>query len=184
MQLAELSAAERRFLTSPLAPTEKLSPLLIEHLSQVLGVRMKRRVQVQIEPRPAQNGVADSSGDTDVAELNRAPIISWDKALDALWLQGRLGGRGGFSGAPCAVMIKSLQRTLQLALAETWISLPDAKALPAVLSLRIETSGNKPHPDKPCVEKIATEQALLVICFPPSLASMDQWAQHIIRHAN
>ncbi len=184
MRLAELSAAEHRFLTSPLAPTEKLSPLLIEHLSQVLGARMKRRVQVQIDTHPAQNGVADSLGDSNAAELNRAPIISWDKTLDALWLQGRLGGRSGVSGEPCAVMVKSLQRTLQLALAETWISLPDAKVLPAILSLRIEMLGNKSPLDKPGAANSATSPTLLVIRFPPSLASMKQWAQHIIRHAN
>jgi hypothetical protein len=180
MQLAELSAAERRFLTSPFAPTEKLSALLVEHLSQVLSARMKRSVQVQADTCTAQNGVAVLLGDTDVAEFNHAPKMSWDKALDALWLRGRLGGRSGFSGEPCAVMLKSLQRTLQLALAETWISLPATKALPAVLSLRIQTSGNKTHLDKPCAEKIATEQALLVIRFPPALASMNQWAQTII----
>ncbi len=180
MRLAELSAAERRFLTRPFAPAEKLSPLLIEHLSQVLGARMKRRVHMQVETCAAQNEVAVLVDDPELTELNRAPLISWDKALDALWLQGRLGGRSGCSVEPCAVMIKSLQRTLQLALAETWISLPDAKALSAVLSLRIETSRQKSKPDKPYAEKMATESALLMIRFPASLASMNQWAHTII----
>ena len=57
MQLAELSAAERRFLTSPFAPTEKLSALLVDHLSQVLSARMKRSVQVQVETCTAQDAI-------------------------------------------------------------------------------------------------------------------------------
>lgn len=184
MQFAQLSAAERRFLTSPFAPTEKLSKLLVERLSRVLSARTKRIVQVRVEADTPRNRVAVLFDDPGLAELNNAPDMSWDQALDALWLRGRLGGKSDFLVQPCSVMIKNLQRTLELALAETWISLPAPKVLLTVLSLRIEISGNKPNRDKACGEKIATEQAMLVIRFPPALASMNQWAQQIIRHAN
>ena len=167
MRLAELSAAERDYLVSPLPVAEALSPLLARHFSRVLGARLKQAVQVKVGLPPGQG--ADFWGDS-APEIDVAPDIRWDSALDAMWLRGRLGGR---SGAACPALTKSLLRTLQLGLAETWISLPAEKILPIVLSLRVEMT----------IEKIIVEQAMLNIRFPLSLCAMNRWAQHIIRHA-
>ena len=174
MRLAELSAAERDYLVSPLPVAEALSPLLVRHFSRVLGARMKQAVQVKVGLPPSQAGLppgqaADFWVDS-APEIGVAPDIRWDSVLDAMWLRGRLGGRGG---VPCPALTKSLLRTLQLGLAETWISLPGEKILPIALSLRVEMT----------IEKISVEQAMLNIRFPLSLCAMNRWAQHIIRHA-
>lgn len=170
MRLAELSAAERDYLTSPLPLETALSPLLVRHFSRVLGARMKQPVQVKTGALPGQE--ADFLIDTD------APVIVWDSALEAMWLRGRLGGRSGAPRASCSAMTRSLQRTLQLGLAETWISAPGTeiqpKTLPTVLSLRVEIQ----------TDKISGVPAGLVIRFPRVLASMNRWADYIIGHAN
>ena len=57
MRLAELSAAERDYLVSPLPVAEALSPLLVRHFSQVLGARMKRAVQVKVGVPSGQAGL-------------------------------------------------------------------------------------------------------------------------------
>lgn len=166
MRIAELSAAERNYLESPLPVAETLSPLLIRHFSRVLGARIKQGVQVKVGTPQDPNLIAELI-DTG------APVFSWDDALDIMWLQARLGGSPRTLLAPCSAMTKNLLRTLQVGLAETWISLSDAKTLPAALTLHIEITA----------EKINVAQAVLTIRFPPSLSSMNQWAQQIIRHA-
>ena len=103
-----------------------------------------------------------------------APEFQWDNALDVMWLHARLGGPGCSLQRPATALTHNLLRTLQCSLAETWLSLPDAKLLSPVLSLRIETT---PAEAKPV-------RALLTIRFPSSSTCMQQWAQRIIRHAN
>ena len=166
MRLAELSAAERRYLSSPLPAAEALPLLLARHLGQLLGARMKQRVQIQTElnPRVTTGFLLDSS----------VPQIQWDSDLDAMWLRGRLGGHSCLSPTRCVAMSQNLLRTLQGGVAETWISHPGVRTLPTALSLRVETPS----------DKISATHATLLIRFPSSLTDMNRWAQHIIRHEN
>lgn len=166
MRLAELSPAERGYLGSPLQTAEALPPLLIHHLGQLLGARMKQRVQIQTEPNPRVT--------TDFLIDPSVPEIQWDSELDAMWLRGRLGEHGCLSPTRCAAMSQNLLRTLQRGVAETWISLSGVRTLPTALSLRVETPS----------DKINVTHATLLIRFPSSLTDMNQWAQHIIRHEN
>lgn len=166
MRLVELSAAERRYLSSPLPTAEALPPVLARHLGQLLGARMKQRVQIQTEPSPRAT--------SDFLIGSSVPEIQWDSELDAMWLRGRLGGHSCLSQMRCAAMSQNLLRTLQRSVAETWISLSGVRTLPTALSLRVETPS----------DKISATHARLLIRFPSSLADMNQWAQHIIRHEN
>ena len=171
MRLAELSAAERDYLANPLPIAEALSALLVRHFSRVLGARMKQVVQVLVETPSDKDGAVVFLVDED------APEISGDTALEAMWLHGRLGGQSYAPSVPCSAMTKSLQRTLQLGLAETWISLPSTtppKTLPLALSLRVEIIS----------AKISVRHGRFIVRFPRSSTRMDQWAQHIIRHAS
>ena len=103
-----------------------------------------------------------------MACVQDSPQVYWDAALDAMWLCGRLGGQTSVAGAVSSAMSKSLKRTLELALAEVWLSMQGITALPAALSFRIETTGGS---------------AELGIRFPEALKSMNQWAQKTIHHA-
>lgn len=159
MQLAELSAEERAYLSQPLPRADTFAPALSKHLSCVLGARMKGAVQVQAAPTIDPDSIAIT-----------APQISWDHALDTLWLRARLGQSNANAQTPSAAMTKNLLRTLQLCLAETWISLPSADTSTANTSLRIQ------------VTDINAAVATLQIRLPPP-RDMAQWAQQIIRHA-
>lgn len=161
MQLAELSAEERAYLSQPLPRADAFAPALVQHLSRVLGARMKGAIQVQAAPHMV---------DADLSVIT-APQISWDHALDTLWLHARLGRSNANAQTPSAAMTKNLLRTLQLCLAETWISLRSADTSIANASLRIQITA---------VNAVA---ATLQIRLPP-LRDMNQWAQHIIRHAS
>lgn len=166
MRIAELSAEERNYLESPSPVAETLSPLLCQYFGRLLGARIKQRVEVKVGTPLDTHPIAELI-DSDT------PIFSWNNTLDTMWLQARLGGSTSAGLAPCAALTKNLLRTLQVGLAETWISLSDAKTLPAALSLHIEITDGK----------VSVAQAVLTIRFPATLSSMSQWAQQIIRHA-
>lgn len=165
MLLAELSTAERRYLSSPVSAPDTWSPMLVRHMSRLLGARLKQGVQIQIiAPEP---GSASDNRHATEAE------IGWNDVLERMWLQARLGGPGVMSGARCTAMRHNLMRTLQLGVAESWISMRNANSLPAILSLRVGAT------------RLDTNQhAEIVIDFPASATQMTQWAQRIIRHEN
>ena len=167
MRLAELTPAERDYFSSPHPAADALSPLLARHLGRVLAARMRHPVQVLAGSSPDPENTAGFLAERD------APEFHWDSALDVMWLQARLGGPGCNLQRPSAALTHNLLRTLQCSLAETWLSLPDAKLLSPVLSLRIETT--------PAEANFA--RASLTIFLPSSSTHMQQWAQRIIRHA-
>ena len=158
MRLAELSSAKQRYLSSPLPPVDTWTPLLIARLCGVLGARMKQRVQMITV-------TSDTLNNRECA----APEISWDSALDALWVHARLGGNARITPA-CAALSHNLRHTLQQALAETWMSSAQHPSLPRALHLRIE-----------CTSKTGeVAKAVLTIYFPASLSQMNRWAQRLI----
>lgn len=159
MPLAELSAEERAYLSQPLPCADAFAPALAQHLSRVLGARMKYAVQVQ----------ALSTNDTDLTAIT-LPQINWDRTLDTLWLHARLGRSNANAQTPSAAMTKNLLRTLQLCLAETWMSLPTDVTSTANASLRLQITG------------VSAVAATLQIRLPLP-RDMNHWAQHIIRHA-
>ena len=163
MQLAELSAEERDYLSRPLPLADAFAPALVKHLSCVLGARMKQTVQVQ---------AAHQCADLDIAKIT-VPQISWDNALDTLWLHARLGRSNASVQTPSSALTKNLLRTLQLGLAEAWISFPSANTPNADWSLRMQITAMNNN----------TIAATLLIRLPSS-RDMNQWAQHIIRHAS
>lgn len=158
MRLAELSTAEQDYLSRPLPPVDTWTPLLTARLCGVLGARMKQRVQiVTVTSDPLNN------------REHAEPEISWDSALDALWVRARLGGSARIL-PPCAALSRNLLHTLQQALAETWVSSAEHPSLPRALHLRIE-----------CTSKTGeVAQAALTIYFPASLSQMDRWVQRLI----
>jgi len=95
-----------------------------------------------------------------------APRLHWDGELDVWWLNRRLGGRMGSAGTVSPALRKSLSRTLEQALAETWLSLPGYPPMPAMLAWRMEAAG---------------QTANLEIHFPPGGTTMKRWAQARIR---
>ena len=158
MRLAELSAAEQRYLSSPLPPIDTWTPLLIQRLCRLLGARTKQRVQF----------FADAP-DTLTIDMERAaPEISWDSELDAMWVHARLGGSARIH-TPCAALSRNLLHTLQQALAETWMSSAQHQTLPRMLHLRIELTSKTGD----------VKQAMLTIYFPATLSLMDRWAQRV-----
>lgn len=163
MQLAELSAEERDYLSRPLPLADAFAPSLVKRFSCVLAARMKQAVQVQAAPHPAN---------PDLSAIT-VPQISWDHALDTLWLHARLGRSNASVQPPSSAMTKNLLRTLQLSLAEAWISLPSANTPNADWSLRMQITAMNNN----------TIAATLLIRLPTS-RDMNQWAQHIIRHAS
>lgn len=166
MRLAELSAAERRYLNSPLAPVDALTPALVRHLQGVLGARMKQRVQIS---------VTAAAPDVMQAPLveRAVPEIGWESGLEAMWLRARLGGRCDAS-TRCAALSANLLHTLQRALAETWLSLHGMDSLPALLTLRIALA----------TADSGAQHATLVMHLPATQANMHQWAQRMIHHEN
>lgn len=159
MRLAELSSAEHRYLSSPLPPVDTWTPRLIERLGCVLEARMKQRVQIFRAPEPSTRSSATERA---------APDIQWDSALDAMWVHARLGGHGR-SNTRCAALSRNLQRCLQQALAETWLSSAQHEMLPGMLRLRIEIAASTD----------GAQQAALTIYFPATPSQMDRWAQCI-----
>lgn len=159
MRLAELSSAEQHYLSRPLPPVDSWTPLLIVRLSRVLGARLKQRVQI-FPAAPNPQAIESATGGT-------APEIHWDSALDAMWVYARLGGNARIN-TRCAALSRNLRRTLQQALAETWVSSAQHPGLPRALHLRIESTSNA-----------RGAQAMLTIYFPTSLSQMDRWAHHM-----
>jgi len=166
MRLAELSTAERRYLSSPLAPVDALTPALVRHLQGVLGARMKQRVEISV------TAAAPDVMQAPLAE-RAVPEMSWESGLEAMWLRARLGGHCDAS-TRCAALTANLLHTLQRALAETWLSLHDRDSLPALLTLRVAL----PRADS------GAQPATLLLHWPATQANMHQWAQRIIRHEN
>ena len=154
MQLAQLSAEEREFLCGPAAEDEALISGFAARLAAVLSARTRQQVRVQ------------AAAGLDTPEAAGSDLrLAWDGALDALWLCGRLGGSAGV--AVSSALRASLQRTLQLALAEVWLSQRPPR-LPAQLSFEILSGARR---------------ARLDVFFPASVAAMKLWAVHTIRHA-
>ena len=159
MRLAELSPAEQRYLGSPLPPVDDWPPLLTKRLARMLSARMKQAVKISFAAPDPKHPPSLTTRNT--------PEILWDSALDAMWVRARLGGRMR-SHTPCAALSRNLQHSLQLLLAETWLS-THHEIVPATLCWRIETLQGD----------IAT-QATLAIHFTDSLPLMDRWAQRLI----
>ena len=158
MRLAELSPAERRYLSSPLPPVDAWTPLLIERLSHLLSARTKQRIQIF--------AVAPDSLLEEAEHV--APEISWNDELDALWVRARLGTSMCIP-TRCAALSRNLLHTLQQALAETWRSPAPNKTLPHSVNFRIEFTA-----------KTGTVQhATLAIYFPATRSQMDCWAQRV-----
>ena len=158
MRLAELSPAEHLFLASPLPPADAWTPLLMQRLSHLLSARTKQRIQI----------VAIASDPMLVEEAREMPEISWDDALDALWVRARLGASTHIP-TPCTALSRNLLHTLQHALAETWRSPVANKTLPSSLRCRLE-----------CTAKTGEVQHIrLAIHFPATHSQMDRWAQRV-----
>lgn len=160
MRLAGLSPAEQRYLNSPLPPVDAWTPLLILRLSRVLGARMKQRVQISL--------AASDPLTVDANTQRAAPDIRWDAELDAMWVHARLGGNVRINSR-CTALSRNLLRTLQYALAETWLSSAHNKCLPETLRLRIEISPGTG----------VVHQGVLTIYFPETFSQMDCWAQRV-----
>lgn len=159
MRLAELSLAEQRFLTSPLPPVDAWMPLLIQRLSHLLSARTKQRIQIFAV---APNALL-------VEDEREIPVISWDDALDALWVRARLGASTRIP-TRCTALSRNLLHTLQQVLAETWRSHFPNKTLPHSLHFRLE-----------CTAKSGEVQhATLAIYFPATPNQMDRWAQRVV----
>jgi hypothetical protein len=156
MLLAQLTEAEREYLCGPQPVFEEWPAMLAQRLGALLGARIRQRVQIHVQ------------ASSEMAYMHDSPQVYWDAALDAMWLCGRLGGRTSVAGAASPALSKSLKRTLELALAEAWLSMQGIAALPAALSFRIETTGGS---------------AELGIRFPEELKCMNQWARKTIHHA-
>ena len=156
MQLAQLSLAERDFLCMPAASDEVFSSALAMRLAAVLGARMNQRVQVEI---------ADGSVGADVGQSDR-PHLHWDNILETMWLCGRLGGNRSHDRYQSSAMSARLKRTLELALAETWLSY-STMGLPETASLRVQT---------------ADQHAGLGVHFPATRPAMNHWARQTIHH--
>jgi hypothetical protein len=82
----------------------------------------------------------------------------------ALWLSGRLGGRGASGASGDAPFVSAtLLRTLETVLAERWLDGP--AALPAALGWRVDGEGS------------------LGVVLPRTVGEMTRWAREVIRHA-
>jgi len=158
MRLAELSPAERRYLSSPLPPVDAWTPMLIQRLCHLLGARIKQRVQIF--------AVAPDTLPVDAERIT--PEISWDDALDAWWVRARLGASMRIP-TRCAALSRNLLHTLQQVLAETWRSPAPNKTLPHSLHFRLECTAKNG----------AVQHATLAIYFPETRSQMDRWAQRV-----
>jgi len=156
MQLAQLSPEERDFLRKPSTSDSVFLIALAKRLAAVLGVRMKQRVQVEI---------ADGSVDADAGQQDR-PYLHWDNILETMWLCGRLGGNISHGHYQSSAMSARLKRTLELALAETWLS-HSTMDVPGAASLRVQT---------------ADQHVGLDVHFPATRLAMNHWARQIIHH--
>ncbi len=157
MQLAQLSPEERDFLCKPSTPDGVFSAAFAKRLAAVLGARMNQRVQVEI---------SDGSVGADVGQPDR-PHLHWDNILEAMWLCGRLGGNVSHDRYQSPAMSARLKRTLELTLAETWLSYSNM-GLSEAASLRVQT---------------ADQHAGLDIYFPTTRPAMNHWARQTIHHA-
>jgi hypothetical protein len=159
-----------------------------KRLGAVLSARLKLQVNPHLRNRaPSQSedasaifddarqtdasAIFDDARQTDASAIldnarQTAPRLHWDGVLDVWWLNRRLGGRMGSAGAVSPALRKSLARTLERALAETWLSLPFNPPMPATLAWRMEAAG---------------QTANLEIHFPPDGTTMKRWAQARIR---
>jgi len=171
MRLAELSAAERTFLLGQdfddarQAIADGVADSLGKRLGAVLSARLKLQVNLHLQDREPSQTTTNASAIFDDASSN-TPRLQWDGILDVWWLNRRLGGRMGNAGAVSPALRKSLARTLEQALAETWLSLPCYPPMPAALAWRMEAAG---------------QTAYLEIHFPPDGTTMKRWAQARIR---
>lgn len=152
MQLATLTQAERDFLCQADDSCDDWPAPLVNRLSAVLTARLRQRVRVQAHVLSGH------------ACPERQPFIQWDDALAAMWLAGRLGGHSA-AGSP--VLSRGLSRTLQLAMAEAWLSVEAKPDLPAATHLLIET---------------VSSQGGLEIRLPRS-QDMRRWARETLHHA-
>lgn len=153
MQLLELSPAEIAFLAAPAAGCAGLQERVGGKLAATLSARLRLSVQL-----------ADHPGDAPVA----APAVPhWlpDAALATLWLTRRLGGQrvtGEVDFVP-----PTLIRTLDAALAESWLDAKAHAAPPPALAWRITA---------------ASTQATLAVALPHHTIDMTRWAREVIRH--
>lgn len=153
MQLLELTPAEIAFLKAPSPPSDGLPARLTRRLAATLSARLRLPIQAQVQPAPAQEAAPMS------------PLWQPETALAALWLTRRLGGRDVASGL--SFVPGSLVRTLDAALAESWLDAPAQGELPRALAWHI-TAG--------------LTQAMLAVQLPHSPTDMTRWAREVIRH--
>jgi hypothetical protein len=161
MPLAQLSAEERAFLSDTALVGVAFVGGLAARFAAVLSARLRQCVCVEPLDYFAATRLTSTSAEVQNGNVN----LDWDDALDVLWLCGRLGGNAGIARSP--VLRARLRRTLQLVLAEVWLS-HALSAPPAALALLIQTD---------------TRRARLDIVFPDTLAALDHWAHLTIAHA-
>jgi hypothetical protein len=152
MQLLQLTAAEIAYLNTPAAATDGMQARLTRRLAAILTARLRLPVEAIALPG---SPTADSAS---------TPVWQLDAALATLWLTRRLGGQRVLGATP--FVPHGLSRTLDAALAESWLDDP-AQALPAALAWQLSTD---------------LTQATLAVQLPHSTTDMTRWARGVIRH--
>jgi hypothetical protein len=155
MQLLQLTPAEIAYLTTPPAVSDDLPTRLTGKLAATLTARLRLPVQA----------VAMAHTMAPATAAPAMPVWQPDAALATLWLTRRLGGQRVMGSAP--FVPQGLIRTLDAALAESWLDGAAQAALPPVLAWRITTG---------------LTQATLALQLPHRIIDMTRWARGVIRH--
>lgn len=154
MQLLPLTSAEIAYLTASPA-SEALAARLTRRLAATLTARLRLPVRAVAHPCvQAAN-----------ASVRLAPVWQPDATLATLWLTRRLGGQRMTGATP--FMPRGLIRTLEAALAESWLDGAAPSELPAALAWRLSTD---------------LTQATLAVQLPHDTTDMTRWARGVMRH--
>jgi hypothetical protein len=157
MQLLQLTPAEIAYLTTPPAVSDGFPARLTGKLAATLTARLRLPVQAMV--------MAHTMAQAPAAAAPAMPVWQPDAALATLWLTRRLGGQRVMGSAPFGP--QGLIRTLDAALAESWLDGAAQAALPPVLAWRITTG---------------LTQATLALQLPHRTIDMTRWARGVIRH--
>ena len=157
MRLLELTPTEVAFLTAPPAASDGLQARLTRKLAATLTARLRLPVQVTAMPPMMLQAQA--------VDAPATPAWQPDATLATLWLTRRRGGQRVMGSAP--FLPQGLIRTLDAALAESWLDGAAQAALPPVLAWRITTG---------------LTQATLALQLPHRTIDMTRWARGVIRH--
>lgn len=154
MQLLQLTPAEIAYLTAAPA-SEALAARLTRRLAATLTARLRLPVRAVADP-----SVREAS-----ASVRLAPVWQPDATLATLWLTRRLGGQRMAGETP--FMPRGLIRTLEAALAESWLDGAAQSELPVALAWRLTTD---------------LTQATLAVQLPHDTNDMTRWARGVIGH--